>query len=58
MFWTLSFLFYTTLKEKGHNMFVLMLNPKFKSMYLVNTFASHENLAALILTYDKELLLR
>jgi hypothetical protein len=54
MFW-LSFFFYTTLKEKGHNIFVLMLGPKFKSMYLVNTFASPKNVVALIPTYDKVL---
>jgi hypothetical protein len=57
MIWTLSFFFYTTLKEKGHNMFVLMLDPKFKSMYVINTFASHENVTALIPTYDKKILL-
>lgn len=51
----LSFL-HCVAKKKGHNMLVLMLDPIFKSMHLLNIYASCDNVIVLIVAYDEELL--
>jgi hypothetical protein len=43
-------------KKKGHNMLVLMSDPIFKSMHLLNIYASCDNVIVLIVAYDEELL--
>jgi len=40
-------------KMKDHNMLVLMLDPKYKSMHLVITYLGHEAIAILMPYYDE-----
>jgi len=44
-------------KEKGHNMLVLMFDPRFKNMHLVTMFLGHENAIVVIFEYNEKLLL-
>jgi hypothetical protein len=41
----------------GHNMLVLMFDARLKSMQLIITFLTHENVAIIVAKYDQELLL-
>ncbi len=49
--------FFTQLKKKSHNLLPLMLDPIFKSMCLVMMYVGHDNVVALVVEYDNELLL-
>jgi len=40
-----------------HNMLVLMFDARLKSMRLIITFLTHENVAIIVAKYDQELLL-
>ncbi len=40
-------------KKKGHNIFVMMFNPKFKTIHLVNSYEGHEKQWILIDEYDE-----
>jgi hypothetical protein len=44
-------------KEKGHNMLILMFDPRFKNMHLVTMFLGHENATGVVIEYDEKLLL-
>jgi hypothetical protein len=39
--------------KKSHNMFSLMLDPKFKTFHLVYSFSDHEQGKAIVEEYDK-----
>ncbi len=41
-------------KRKTHNMFYLMVNPKFKNLDLVASFIGHEQGVAIVEEYDKK----
>jgi hypothetical protein len=43
--------------KMSHNMLVLMFDARIKSMQLIITFLTHENVAIIIAKYDQELLL-
>jgi hypothetical protein len=49
-FSTFSFLLHAFDKKRGHNMLALMLDPKFKTMWLVTTYLSCKNVV-----YDEKL---
>jgi len=44
------------IRKKGHNMLVLMFDPRFKNTQLVTTFLGHENVIAIVAKYDQKLL--
>jgi hypothetical protein len=44
-------------EEKGHNMLVLMFDPRFKNMHLVTMFLGRENANVAVVEYDEKLLL-
>jgi hypothetical protein len=50
-------LFLTCNCEKNHILLALMLDPKLKSMCLVNTYVSHENVTTIVITHDEVLLM-
>ncbi len=56
-FSTFHFFLHTFDKRKGHNMLVLMFDPKFKSMRLITMFMGHENATIVVVEYDEKLLL-
>ncbi len=49
--------FYTFNNEKGHNMLMLMLDPMYKNIWLVNYLFALWNNCALVVEYEKPLLL-
>jgi hypothetical protein len=44
-------------KNMGHNMLLLMLNPRFKSLQLVTNYIGHDKTSTLVVQYDVGLLL-
>jgi hypothetical protein len=44
-------------KKRGHNMFVLMFNPRFKSLQLLTSYIVHDKTSTLVVQYDVGLLL-
>jgi hypothetical protein len=40
-------------KKEGHNILVIMFNPKFKSMHLVSAYMGCENATILVATDDE-----
>jgi hypothetical protein len=44
-------------KRKYHNIFALMLDPKFKSMRLVSIYMGHDNATIIVVAYDELVLL-
>ncbi len=43
-------------KENGHTKLVLILDPRYKSMHLVRTYAGCDNVVVLVVEYDWKLL--
>jgi len=41
-------------KKKAHNMFSLMLDPKFKSLHLVSSFIGREQGVSIVEEYDNK----
>ncbi len=52
-----SFFLHTFDKRKGHNMLVLTLDPRFKTMKLITMFMGHEYATLMVAKYDENLLL-
>jgi hypothetical protein len=42
-------------EKKAHNMFALMLDPRFKTLYLVSSLANREQGKVIVEKYDKKL---
>jgi hypothetical protein len=40
-------------KKKRHNILVMMFNPKFKTIHLVDSYVGHEKPCILIVEYDE-----
>jgi hypothetical protein len=40
-------------ERKAHNMWTLMLDPRFKSLKLIYSFINHEHMVAIIEWYDR-----
>jgi hypothetical protein len=57
IFSTFPFLFAWVEKNKGHNMLALMLDPRFKSLWLVTSYIGHEKASSLVVQYDVGFLL-
>jgi len=56
MFWIFFLSFLKKYEErKAHNMFSLMLDPRFKTLHLVFSLIDHEQGKAIVEKYDKKL---
>ncbi len=44
-------------KKKGHQVLMLMLNPRLRNMCLITLYVSCENALRLVVDYDSQLLL-
>jgi len=44
-------------RKRGHNMFVLMLDPRFKNMKFNTVFLGRENVVVIVVEYDQHIML-
>jgi hypothetical protein len=44
-------------RKRGHNMFVLMLDPRFKKMKFNIVFLGRENVVVIVVEYDQHIML-